>query len=164
MAQPNRIKFFIGGFLILAAVAYLIFSATQSSAQYFRTVDELKAQKDQMVGKDVRVSGAVVGDSIQYDPETLTLTFSVAHVTGDNAEIEAQGGLALVLHQAVTDPARSRMQVIFKGPKPDLMRDEAQAIMTGYIDEQGVFQANELLLKCPTKYEEAIPEQVDGAN
>ena len=41
--------------------------------------------------------------------------------------------------------------VVYKGVKPDLLKDEAQAIMTGRIDSSGVFTANELLLKCPTK-------------
>jgi cytochrome c-type biogenesis protein CcmE len=45
---------------------------------------------------------------------------------------------------------------------PDLLRDEAQAIMTGQLGEDGVFMADELLLKCPTKYEEAVPEQSEG--
>jgi cytochrome c-type biogenesis protein CcmE len=39
------------------------------------------------------------------------------------------------------------------------MRDEAQAIMTGRLGSDGIFYAEELLLKCPTKYEEAVPEQ-----
>jgi cytochrome c-type biogenesis protein CcmE len=45
------------------------------------------------------------------------------------------------------------------GAKPDLLRGEAQAIMTGKLGDDGVFYADELLLKCPTKYEEAVPEQ-----
>ena len=68
----------------------------------------------------------------------------------------------MVLHQAVIDPTRSRMKVVYTGPKPDLLRDEAQAIMTGKLGEDGVFYADELLLKCPTKYEEAVPEQAEG--
>jgi len=54
------------------------------------------------------------------------------------------------------------MQVVYVGPKPDLLRDEAQAIMTGHVAEDGIFYADELLLKCPTKYEEAVPEQSEG--
>ncbi|MEW6241993.1 MAG: cytochrome c maturation protein CcmE, partial [Chloroflexota bacterium] len=84
---------------------------------------------------------------------------TVVHVPGDNAEIEALGGLAEVLHQAVEDPTRSRIQVVYVGPKPDLLRHEAQAIMTGHLGADGIFYAEELLLKCPTKYEEAVPEQ-----
>ncbi len=34
--------------------------------------------------------------------------------------------------------------------------------MTGHIEADGIFYADELLLKCPTKYEEAIPEQSEG--
>jgi cytochrome c-type biogenesis protein CcmE len=158
----GRLKFFIGGALIFAAVVYLIISSTQASAQYFLTVDELIGKGNSVAGRDLRISGAVIGDSIQYDPETLTLEFTVAHVPGDNQEIEAQGGLAKVLHDAVVDPNRQRIEVVYIGVRPDLLRDEAQAIMTGQIDENGVFVADELLLKCPTKYEEAVPEQSEG--
>jgi cytochrome c-type biogenesis protein CcmE len=158
----GRLKFIVGGLLIVAAVVYLIISSTQASAQYFLTVDELNAKGASVAGRDLRISGAVIGDSIQYDPETLTLTFTVAHVPGDNSEIEAQGGLAAVLHDAVEDPNRSKLAVVYTGVKPDLLRNEAQAIMTGKIGADGVFHADELLLKCPTKYEEAVPEQSEG--
>ncbi len=152
-------KFVVGGVLILGAVIYLIVSSAGAEAEYFMTVDELRATNGGMAGKNLRVSGAVIGDTIQYDPQTLTLTFEVANVPADNAEIEAQGGLAEVLHQAVIDPSRNRIQVVYIGPKPDLMRDEAQAIMTGHVGPDGIFQADELLLKCPTRYEQALPEQ-----
>jgi cytochrome c-type biogenesis protein CcmE len=157
----GRAKFLVGGLLIVAAVVYLIVSSTKANAQYFLTVDELTG-KAAVTGREYRVSGAVVGDTIQYDPSTLTLTFMVADVPADNKEIEAQGGLAAVLHAAVIDPNRSRLQVVYQGVKPDLMKNEAQAIMTGTMGEDGVFHATELLLKCPTKYEEAVPGQVDG--
>ena len=127
------------------------------------TVNEAKAKGAEVVGQSVRLSGAVVGDSIQYDSKTLTLTFEVAHVTGENAEIEAQGGLAAVLKAAVSDPTRQRIKVVYVGPKPDLLRGEAQAIMTGKLGQDGVFYADELLLKCPTKYEESVPEQASSS-
>jgi cytochrome c-type biogenesis protein CcmE len=57
------------------------------------------------------------------------------------------------------DPSRARMTIVYVGPKPDLLRNEAQAIVTGHLGDDGVFYADELLLKCPTKYEEAVPEQ-----
>lgn len=164
MSQSPRIKFILGGALILAAVIYLIVSSTQANAQYFMTVDELNAKGASIVGKNIRISGAVMGDTIQYDPQSLTLQFTVAHVSGDNAEIEKNGGLAEVLHQAVTDTTRSHLQVVYSGPKPDLMRNEAQAIMTGKLGEDGIFYADELLLKCPTRYEQAVPSQAQQGN
>ncbi len=156
----GRLKFIIGGLLITAAIVYLIISSTRANAQYFFTLDELLSRGQPMVGQNVRISGAVIGDSIQYDAQSLALHFTVANVPADNKQIEAQGGLAAVLHAAVTDPTRTRVQVIYNGPKPDLLRDEAQAIMTGHLGEDNIFYADELLLKCPTKYEEAVPSQV----
>jgi cytochrome c-type biogenesis protein CcmE len=160
----GRSKFIIGGVLILAAVVYLIASSTKASAEYFLTVDEVVTQGQAVVGKNLRLSGAVIGDTIQYDPQTLTLTFDIAHVPGSNREVEAQGGLAAVLHAAVVDPSRTRIKVSYIGPKPDLLKDEAQAIMTGQVGSDGVFHAEELLLKCPTKYEEAVPTQAADAS
>lgn len=158
-ADMQKNKFMIGGLLILAAVVYLIASSTRASAEYFMTVNELKAEGAAAVNKSVRLSGAVLGDTIQYDASTLTLTFEVAHVPGDNNEIEALGGLAAVLHNAASDPSLARVKVAYEGVMPDLLRNEAQAIMTGKLGGDSVFHAEELLLKCPTKYEEAVPGQ-----
>ena len=152
-------KFVIGGILILGAVVFLIWTSTAASAEYFLTIDELNAKGSGVVDKNLRVSGAVIGDSIQYDAQSLTLSFEVAHVPADNLAIESEGGLAEVLHQAVMDPSRNRIKVVYVGPRPDLLRNEAQAIMTGHMGTDGVFYAEELLLKCPTRYEEAVPEQ-----
>jgi cytochrome c-type biogenesis protein CcmE len=160
----GRGKFIIGGVLILAAIIYLIVSATQANAEYFMTVNEIKAKGSSVVGQSIRISGAVVGSSISYDPQTMNLTFDIAHVPGDNASIEMGGGLAAVLHSAVSDPTRARLTVIYNGPKPDLLQNEAQAIITGHLDSDGNFYADELLLKCPTKYQEAVPSQVSNGN
>jgi cytochrome c-type biogenesis protein CcmE len=158
----SRIKFIIGGLLIIAAVVYLIASSTQASAQYFLTVDEVYNKGNDVYDRDLRISGAVIGDTIEYDLDTLTLAFEIAHIPGDNDEIEAQGGLAAVLNKAVTDPNSKRLKVVYVGPKPDLLQHEAQAIMTGRLGEAGTFNADELLLKCPTKYEDAVPDQAGG--
>lgn len=152
-------KFVIGGAMVLGAVVFLIWTATASNLQFFMTVDELNAQKQEVVDKKLRVSGAVIGNSIQYDAQSLTLSFDVAHVPADAPDIETEGGLAEALHVAVMDPSRARMKVVYVGVKPDLLRNEAQAIMTGHLGADGVFYAEELLLKCPTRYEEAVPDQ-----
>jgi cytochrome c-type biogenesis protein CcmE len=159
---PIRAKFLLGGLLILAAVIFLMVFSTRANAEYFLTVDEIHAKGAAMMDRSLRISGAVVGSTIQFNPATNDLTFDIANVPGDNATITAQGGLAKVLHDAVADSSRQRLSVRYNGPKPDLMRDEAQAIITGKLGQDGVFHADELLLKCPTKYEQAVPSQVGG--
>lgn len=157
--KRNSTKFIIGGVLILAAVAFLIVSSLQGTTQYFLTVEELLSRQSEMTGRQVRVSGVVLGDTIQMDNSTLDITFTVAHIPGDNKTVEAMGGMAEVLHKASLDSSLPRLKVIYNGVKPDLLKNEAQAIMTGRYGDDGVFHAEELLLKCPTKYEEALPEQ-----
>ncbi len=155
----SRAKFIIGGLLIVAAVVYLIVSSTQAAAQYYLTIDEMLARGDEAYGRAIKLAGAVDGDSVSYDTDTLTLEFSMANVPADLDEIEAGGGLAKVLYDALRDPNASRLQVVYVGPKPDLLRHEAQAIVTGNMGDDGVFYADELLLKCPTRYEEEVPLQ-----
>lgn len=158
----GRSKFLIGGLIILAAVLYLIISSTAAGAQFFFTVDELQARGADAVGKPVRIAGAVIGDSIRYDAETLTLTFTIAHMPADTQLINDNGGLAAALDEAVADGSRNRLDVVYVGVKPDLLKDAVEAILTGELGEDGLFHANELLLRCPTRYEEALPGQVEG--
>lgn len=160
--KSGQRKFIIGGLIILAAVIYLIVASTAASAEYFYTVDELLGRGVSAVGQPVRVTGAVLGDTIQYDAETLTLTFTIVHLPADQELVNDEGGLAEALHLAVSDASRARLQVVYVGVQPDLLRHEAQAIVTGELADDGTFVANELLLRCPTRYEEAVPEQVSG--
>jgi len=163
-AQPNyqRKKFLLGGFLIISAIIYLIASTTQSTSKYYYTIDELIIKQTAAIGENVRISGAVIGDTINYDAANLTLDFTVAHVPGDSDEIVAKGGLARVLHEAIVNPNQSRLRISYQGPMPDLLRDEAQAIMDGHLNEDNVFVADTLLLKCPTKYEDELPGQTNN--
>jgi len=151
-------KFMIGGALIVVAGIILAITSLRGNAQYYLTIDELLAGPV-TEGQAVRISGVVLGDTIQYDSTSDTLTFVVASIPSDNAIIEKMGGLAEALHKAAIDPDAKRLSVIYHGSRPDLLKDEAQAIMTGSLDADGKFVASELLLKCPTRYEDSIPAQ-----
>jgi cytochrome c-type biogenesis protein CcmE len=157
--KKKNTKLIIGVVIIITAVVYLIASSTLSQSQYFLTVEELQSNQAEYVGKNVRMSGVVLGDSIKYDPQTLELTFQVAQIPGDHRVIEQMGGMSVVLAQAAHDPTLPKMTIHYVGPRPDLLKDEAQAIITGSLDENGVFQASELLLKCPSKYQSELPDQ-----
>ena len=162
-AGGGQLKFLIGGLLIVGAIIYLVVTSLQTTAQYFYTVDEIKAKGKTIEGKSLRASGAVIGDSITFDEKTLTITFTMVNVSNDTKDIEAAGGLAQVLHDAVLNPTAGRIQVVYVGPKPDLLKNEAQAIVTGKLGADGVFHADELLLKCPTRYDQAVPSQAQGS-
>ena len=133
--------------------------ANFNSPSYYLTVNEILEDPSRRIDETIRISGVVIGDTIAYDTASLTLSFDIAHVPGDMAEVEQLGGLEAVLKQAANDPQSPRLHVVYHGALPDLLRHEAQAIMSGHLGEDGVFYIddNGLLLKCPAKYEQATP-------
>jgi cytochrome c-type biogenesis protein CcmE len=148
------------GFLLLAGSGlYLASSSSQTSAQYFLAISEMMAKKVTLVDKQVRISGAVIGDTVQLDKANGKLSFFIAEVPADYAKVDKQGGLAVVLKNAVNDPKSQKILIVYSGEKPDLLRNMAQAIITGKLSQDGKFYADEILLKCPSRYEEAIPDQ-----
>ncbi len=152
-ARTVRWKLIIGGVAILGAVVYLIISGTTSGARYFISINDMLSS-NKYAGQTVRITGAVIGDSIKYDTEKLTIDFTMVDFPQDAPD------LALALHNAVLEPKAARISVHIEGQvKPDLLKKEAQAIVTGKLDSKGVFQATELLLKCPSHYEEAGADQ-----
>jgi cytochrome c-type biogenesis protein CcmE len=157
--MTGKTKFLAAGLLIVAAVVYLIVSSTGSTARYFLTVEELGAMGSDAGDRRVTISGAVLGDTISYDPSQPAVTFTIVQVPGDPREVERAGGLAAVLHDAVTDPDAPRLEVVYEDVKPDLLQHESQAIIRGQLQQDGRFHADEVLLKCPTRYEEGVPGQ-----
>ncbi len=157
--KKSNLKYFIAGLVVIGALLWLIISATRSSSQYFLTVEEITSRPSELLGKNLRLSGAVLGESIQYDAEKLQLSFDIVHIPGDHKVIKDMGGMAKVLAEAVLDPSLPKISVRYEGVRPDLLQHEAQAIVTGKLGAHGVFEASELLLKCPSKYEAELPAQ-----
>ncbi len=134
-AANKKTKFIVGGVLIAAAIAYLIVIGVQSTAAYFLTVDELYEKGESLHDRTVRVAGKVDEQSIAYNNRDLIINFDVTSETGE------------------------RMAVVFNGPKPDQMRHGADAILEGKYDGD-TFVADSLLLKCPSRYDENVIEEV----
>lgn len=152
----ERAKFLLGGGLIVAAVVYLLISGTMQGARFFITVDEV-VNNPSYINQTVRISGAVIGESIEYDSENATIYFTIANIPSEFDD------LATALHEATLDPNATRLDVVVKNePMPDLLQNEAQAILTGEIQEDGTFSASELLLKCPSRFEESSPDGISG--
>jgi cytochrome c-type biogenesis protein CcmE len=131
-----RSKFFIGGAIIVLAVGYLIFSSIGGSTAYYLTVQEVKAEGPSE--RTVRVAGTVVAETIEWNAQELMLRFKIA---------DASGSLA----------------VIYNGPRPDMLRDGAEAIVEGQYIEGESFEASNLFLKCPSKYEGAATATAESS-
>ena len=140
--KSNRLPFIILGALMLGMVVYLVVNAMSGSTQLYKTVSEYYAEQQRLVGRDLRVSGWVIGDSIQFTQIDATTTRLEFDIVDDLA-----------------NPTQRLRIVAMNEPKPDLLQHEAQALVEGHSDEAGIFMANEggLFLKCPTRYEELEP-------
>ena len=106
-----------------------------STGAYYLTVTELNAQQATLVGERVRVSGAVVADSEDWNAQEVTLRF------------------------AIHDESGAQLPIVFYGPRPDNFQRAAEAIVEGQLLADGSFKADTLLLKCPSRYEED-PEEI----
>lgn len=140
--KSNTLKFAVAGIVMLAAVVFLVTNAVSGNTQLYKTVDEYYAEQSRLDGRDLRVAGWVIGDSIKYtqiDATTSRLEFDIV--------------------DDVNNPGQILHIVAMNEPKPDLLQHEAQALVEGQAIN-GEFMANEggLFLKCPTRYEELEPE------
>ncbi|NJL94088.1 MAG: cytochrome c maturation protein CcmE [Anaerolineae bacterium] len=161
-AWQRRYAYMVLGVSLLGVVAFLLINGT-ATGRYYITVDELLTDGD-YAGKSVRVAGAVDGDTIRFDPVTQQLSFTVVNIPSDGDAIREQGGLAEVLHRALLSPDATRLQVVWDNAElPDLLQHEAQAIMTGKLGDDGRFYADQVLLKCPTRYSDEAPAQAASA-
>jgi len=138
----NRLKYIAGAVLLLGALVFLVINAVSGNTQLYKTVDEFYAEQSRLTGRDLRVSGMVLGDTIQFtqvDDTTSRLEFDIV--------------------DDVFNPGQRLHIVAINEPMPDLLQHEAQAIVEGSADANGVFTINSggLLLKCPTRYEELDP-------
>ncbi|MCB0060763.1 MAG: cytochrome c maturation protein CcmE [Caldilineaceae bacterium] len=136
-----KTKYIAGGLLLLLFVGYLsvqMVQATRTTGAYYMTVQELLASGDELHGERVRVNGNVVGDSEDWDANNVTLRFSIQDENGATDEV---------------------LPIVFFGPRPDNFQRAASAIIEGELMPDGTFQAETLLLKCPSRYEEE-PEEV----
>jgi cytochrome c-type biogenesis protein CcmE len=124
----RQVKWIVGGLIVAVAVGYLVFVAASGSAAYYVTIAELYERGPSQ--RNVRVAGYIVGESILWEPRDLRLKFDMVDESG-------------------------RMTVVYSGSRPDMFRDEAELVVEGKLLPEGVFEARTLMLKCPSKYEEA---------
>lgn len=121
-----RAKFVVGGLVIAAAIAYMIYAGVTQSAVYFVTPSELQAAP--VAGKAYRLGGLVAPGSLRWEPSTLDLTFTL---TDGKASV-------LVRH---------------KGTAPDLFAEGRGAVVEGQWTPAGHFQASLIMAKHSEEYQ-----------
>ena len=111
------------GFVVAACVAYLVYSASGGSSEYYLTVSELRSHTG---GGDVRVAGVVQND-IQ----------------------RSQGGLQV---RFTEKDGTASMPVEYHGTLPDIFQPGITVVAEGKLGADGVFHARNVLAKCPSRF------------
>ncbi len=125
--KRRRVKYLIGGVIVLGALFGLIYSGVKQSVVYFYTPSELLKDQGRMEGKALRIGGMVENGSIHWNPQTLLLTFKLT---------DGQG----------------TVRVQHKGTAPDLFREGAGAVVEGSWMPEGYFRASTIMAKHSEEY------------
>jgi cytochrome c-type biogenesis protein CcmE len=123
--MSKRAKLLVGGGVIAAALAYMIYAGVTQSAVYFVTPSEIQAAP--VSGKAYRLGGLVTRGSVKWEPRTLDLTFTL------------------------TD-GKATVPVRHKGTAPDLFGEGRGAVVEGHWRPEGYFQASLILAKHSEEY------------
>ncbi len=120
------------------AVAYLVLAGLQGATVYFLTVSELQAKGPTAQNQVFRVSGNLIPGSLARDTSGVGIQFLIA------------------------DPTSRPLSVVYHGGQvPDIMGDNIEIVAEGRLDAQGTFTASSVLAKCPSRLENAPPEEHD---
>ena len=126
-----RKRYLVGGILVLAAVGFLLYTSLAGSVSYYLTVSEFIERSSELADRQVRVIGKVADAPISWNPESLELEFAITE-------------------------SRDTLSVLYEGAKPSGFKVGADILVEGMLEDDGLFHASQLLMKCPSKY---LPEE-----
>ncbi|HUG82875.1 MAG TPA: cytochrome c maturation protein CcmE, partial [Bryobacterales bacterium] len=129
-----RIKFGLITVVIVGVLGWLAMAGINETATYYVTIQELRAMDEAAKERRLRVGGDVEVGSIVRKGERVEFT---------------------IIQADDTEQVNEKLQVVYVGrdPLPDTFRDRAQALCTGRMRDDNVFEANHIQAKCASKYE-----------
>ena len=74
----RNLRFVVGSMVIVAAIAYLMYTGIRETSSYYLTIQEFLPKRDQYGDTPLRVAGRVKAGSVDYDARTLRLRSSSA--------------------------------------------------------------------------------------
>ena len=121
-------KALIGFLVLMGALGYFAFMAFQSATVYYFTVSEMNDEGTTPQGRVVRVSGTLIPSSFFREDGSTIANF------------------------VLTDGSQN-LSAAHNGVLPDLFFNEhSEIILEGTYTPGGVFQSQNVIVKCPSKY------------
>lgn len=136
----TRLRLILLGAALALAVGFMIYSAFPGNVRYYLEVSEFLGGAEYQDGRALRVSGKLAPDSFHREGNGTQAYFRLVDKGGDGS------GPSL--------PAA------YDGVMPDLFfNPHSEIILEGSYGREGVFNADNILVKCPSKYQSIEGEQ-----
>ena len=147
--RSNRVRLIILVGVIALAVAYMVYAAFPGNTQYFVSVSEFLGDPKLHDGQTLRVAGALDPDSFRREDGSAESRFAV----GDK-EVDVPGLI----------PGSRVLEASYVGVLPDLFfNPHSEIVLEGSYDaESAVFTTDNILVKCPSKYQSLQAENPDA--
>jgi len=124
--MSRRVKLLVSLAVVFGALGFLVYESIGQQMVYAKLPNELMAEREEWTDRPVRVEGIV--DRIDDPHGTLDYRFVIS---GRGTSI----------------PVR------YTGIVPDTFREGAGVTVRGRLARSGTFNAEEVIAKCPSKYE-----------
>ncbi|HUU68742.1 MAG TPA: cytochrome c maturation protein CcmE [Planctomycetota bacterium] len=128
-AVPLRRKLIVGCVVIIAGLAALLIAMSYLSLDFYSSVSEFLQRAETGKTGVVRVRGIVAAGSVNHDAKTLDTEFTLAD-------------------------GKASLQVFYHGVLPSSFESGSDLVVQGSYDPAAKrLVANQLMFKCPSKYE-----------
>ena len=143
-ARSNRTRFLVLSAVIILALSYMIYAAFPGNALYFLTVSEFNSKTEVQDGRLLRVSGKLVEGTFGREGNTIQSSFRITDNDGNSPG--------------------ATLQASYTGVLPDLFfNPHSELILEGSYGANQVFHADNILVKCPSKYRD-LEDELDSAS
>ena len=142
--RGHRTRLLILGVVVALSVGYMIYAAFPGNTLFFLTVSEFMSQERYQDGSTVRVAGTLVEGSFQTPEKSTVSHFRL---------VDKDGGTG-----------SESLNASYVGVLPDLFfNPHSEIILQGRQGPDSVFEADNILVKCPSKYR-SLEEELQGEN
>ena len=140
----KKVKFTAGFAVIVFSLLALVAYSSEKMSLYYLTVPELEARETEFADTRFKLAGKVVPGSIVRRDGNRTVAFEIRDPSDE-------------------DTAPNTRTIRYSGVLPDTFRDGADVVLEGKMGPNGVFIAETMLAKCPSKYESQSYDEIKAS-
>ena len=136
--RNNKTRLVILVLVVGLALGYMVYAAFPGNALYFMSVSEFMNREEAQDGRIVRVSGKLVDGSFHREGTSTLARFQLVdeNMVDQNTEVST-----------------GKLAASYVGVVPDLFfNPHSEIILQGSYGPGRVFEADLILVKCPSKY------------